>query len=188
MRVTRRAFPRCGDEVEKHLQAFCRWVKRLGSGGVWVMEFQQDRGAPHFHLLLNGYIDADDACIQWVKVIGGAGPLTSSCGLRVEPNNEYRIRSYVAKRHTKGVPDGFDAVGRFYSVFGPVSRIPTIDCVSETGVPLLIRALRTLDRKRRERRGWKRRRDSGRWSHSYGKWTDSELRAIQRLIAWANGR
>ena len=182
-------FPRRGDEAKKHVQAFCRWLKRLGLGGVWVMEFQQDRGAPHFHLLLNGHLAADDARCQWLKVIGGAGPLTSSCGVQTEAiRDQYRIRSYVAKRHTKEVPVGFAAVGKFYGTFGKLTRIPTIDCVYEEHLPCLIRALRTLDRKRRERRGWKRRRDSGRWSCSFGKWTDSELRAIQRLIVWANGR
>lgn len=182
-------FPHRGDEAKTHLRAFCRSVKSLGIGGVWVMEFQQDRGAPHFHLLLNGWLNEAEARGQWLKVIGEPEALPASCGVEAEPiRNQYRIRSYVAKRPTKEAPCGFDAVGRFYSVFGPVSRIPTIDCVSETGVPLLIRALRTLDRKRRERRGWKRWRDSGRWSHSYGKWTNSELRAIRRLIAWANGQ
>ena len=180
-------FPRRGDEAKRHVQAFCRWVKRFGIGGVWVMEFQQDRGVPHFHLLLNGQVIADDARLHWLKVIGGARPMTSSCGVQVEAiRDQYRIRSYVAKRHTKEVPVEFVAVGKFYGTFGRLTRIPTVDCVKEEHLPRLIRALRTLDRKRRERRGWKRRRDSGRWSCSFGKWTASEMRAIQRLIEWAN--
>lgn len=52
--------PRRGDEAKTHLRAFCRWAKRLGVGGVWVMEFQ-DRGTPHFHLLLYSHLDAETA-------------------------------------------------------------------------------------------------------------------------------
>ena len=180
-------FPRCGDDAKKNVQAFCRWVKTMGLGGVWVMEFQQGRGAPHFHLLLNGQINPEDAHQKWRQIVNVVGHLPSSCGVQIEPiYDQYRIRSYVAKYHTKEVPTGFIAVRRFHGSFGKLACIPTIDCINEEALPRLIRAIRTLDRKRRERQGWKRRRDSGRWSRSYGKWNDSEMRAIVRLIEWAN--
>lgn len=127
-----------------------------------------------------------------MKIIGASAALPSSCAsalrLKVEPiYDQYRIGSYIAKESTKEVPSGFTALGKFYGVFGPVTRIPTVDCLSDVGLPYLIRALRTLDRKRRQRRGWKRRRDSGRWSHSFSKWNNSEMKAINALIEWANG-
>lgn len=128
-------FPCRGDKAKTHLQAFCRWVKRFGIGGIWVMEFQ-DRGAPHFHLLLNGWLSEADARRQWLKIIGAPSGFSSSCALRVEPiYDQHRIISYVAKALSKKVPDGFSAIGNFYGVFGPWPESRQWTALAKRGYP-----------------------------------------------------
>lgn len=55
-------FPADGRKVKRHLDAFLRYLRRRDIAYMWVLEFQK-RGAPHFHLLLNGWLPRD----RWEK-------------------------------------------------------------------------------------------------------------------------
>ena len=118
-------FPRRGDEAKKHLQAFYRWVKSFKIGRHLGDGNSNSEERPHFHLLLNGYLNAKSARAKWVEIIGASALFPSSCALRAEPiYDQHRIRSYVAKRSDKDVPCGFDAVRKILRRVRPCDAHP----------------------------------------------------------------
>jgi hypothetical protein len=99
--------------AKEHLRAFMERIRRKCEGcdvsGVWRMEFQQ-RGAPHFHVILFGlpFIGKETIQLWWAEITGNLGePFT-----RIEAvQSKRKLMSYVSKYVSKvGVPGGFNHI------------------------------------------------------------------------------
>ena len=102
-----------------------RWRRKYAPiSGLWKMEFQE-RGAPHFHMIMYnaGWIPKEDIQESWGKIIGQEKPFT-----RIERINNYRQgMKYVAKYLGKLEDGGFNydsnltgevqSIGRRWGVF-----------------------------------------------------------------------
>ena len=87
-------------EAKKHLRTFLKRVSRLypGASGVWRLEFQE-RGAPHFHLVLFNLPFMPKELVQswWGDIIGFDAPFT-----RIEfISTRKKLVNYVSKYTAK---------------------------------------------------------------------------------------
>jgi hypothetical protein len=85
------------------------------------MEFQE-RGAPHFHVLINQAVSRVWLSQVWYRVVGSGDVRHMVAGTRSEPLRELHAAAayaskYAAKQGQKDVPEGFTDVGRFWGVF-----------------------------------------------------------------------
>jgi hypothetical protein len=105
--------------AKDNLRAYLQRLQRLypGMSVVWRLEFQE-RGAPHFHLLIFGVprIPKEEVQRHWGEVIGYANPFT-----RVERVRTWRgVVGYAAKYMAKAGLDivpYLHACGRVWGVF-----------------------------------------------------------------------
>lgn len=107
-----------GPTIKKHINAFCQFLRRKKIAYVWILEFQE-RGAPHFHFLLSGFVDKTKVAKQWYSVVGSGDPRHLAAGTRVESVKNpdmvgAYMGSYMSKLDQKTVPAGFVRVGRFW--------------------------------------------------------------------------
>lgn len=125
---------------ENHLRAFMERVRRKfpDASGMWRVEMQE-RGAPHFHILLFKVSFWDKADVQkaWAEVIGREFwdkgeryPFTRIERIRSQRGTMYYVSKYVAKVPVWG--DGFNYtayphVGRWWGWFNK-SRLPWAPC------------------------------------------------------------
>jgi hypothetical protein len=116
--------PTCGREIKRHLKNF-RWhLKVYGVKAVaWRLEFQE-RGSPHYHLL----VDAERVHHKWIaeewdRIIGndwearGESHSASTSVGRIQSIGQlyYRVSNYMTKKNAQSVvPPGFEDVGRFW--------------------------------------------------------------------------
>lgn len=141
-------WPVDGREVKRHLSNLRKRLVRRGLGGVWFLEFQE-RGAPHFHFMLTGFLHYSELASMWSEIIGG-GEETKKAGTRIEAirNKDQGMGSYAAKyackERQKVVPPGYRNVGRFWGVFGEVDRGEDYEYTSEQGgdIQPVVRCLR----------------------------------------------
>jgi len=119
-------FPRDGLIVKRHLKAFLDALRRLGMRNyVWVLEFQE-RGAPHFHILVDigkeEGLNKDWVATTWAR-IASADP---RAGTRVESiyANEAiaYLLDYLSKAKQKAVPEDFSNVGRLWGASREVGK------------------------------------------------------------------
>ena len=94
-------------QAKEYLRAFLKRLERKFNrlAGVWRMEYQQ-RGAPHFHLILYNVSFIDKLWIQaiWGEIIGQSHPFT-----RIESIKSYKhLVSYVSKYAGKVDVVGFN--------------------------------------------------------------------------------
>lgn len=113
-------FPMSGEVSKRHLNRFLTGLRRLGEGMayLWVLEFQA-RGAAHYHILVNQYVDHGWVAEEWYRIVGSedarhrqAG--TSVVGVRNHDAVSKYLAKYLGKDRQKGVPVGFAKVGRFW--------------------------------------------------------------------------
>ena len=135
------AWPRDGKIVKKQLSAWFERVRRLGyfdkHSLVWWLEFQE-RGAPHIHMVITGWISRRWVAQSWADITKG---VEEAC-TRVESlRNPDAAGSYAAKYAAKGdqkeVPDGFINVGRFW---GRRGWVPETGAVPKTVAASMIEA------------------------------------------------
>lgn len=124
-------YPDDGRVWKKHLRAFLRRLERRGlQGAVWRLEFQE-RGAPHFHLLLV-FVDKVDlswlreyVSVAWYEVVGSGDEKHFLAGTNCQQVRVGRgLMSYIAKYLAKEAVDGV-AVGRRWGVVG---ELPLATC------------------------------------------------------------
>jgi hypothetical protein len=112
-------FPGTGKTVKTHLNRFLAWLRSRGiKSYLWFLEFQR-RGAPHVHLLIDGWIDKDAVARRWYAAVGSGDEKHLRAGTRTERIRERRggahyAVKYAAKAEQKRVPAGFRDVGRFW--------------------------------------------------------------------------
>ena len=105
------------------------------SDDIWFLEFQPNRGAPHFHLYLgqcpmNNIEKGIKACAHaWFEIVGSGDPkhLKFTLGgygnkpcleyMRNPHAASYYAVKYVVKADQKDVPDAYTNVGRFWGLW-----------------------------------------------------------------------
>jgi hypothetical protein len=101
--------------AKKYMDTFCKRLKRKFplSVPIWMMEFQE-RGAPHFHLLIlnMGYWPKEQLQTAWGEIVGEERPFT-----RIESARSWQgVISYVAKymaKVDKAVQAGYHNVDEY---------------------------------------------------------------------------
>lgn len=115
------SFPNDGRIIKKHLDAILQWLRRRNvEGYLWFLEFQE-RGAPHYHILLAGgdYIDRYNLSERWYQIVNSGDEKHIKSGTRIERGrserglHRYAVK-YAAKLLQKTVPEGFFSVGRLW--------------------------------------------------------------------------
>jgi len=118
---------------KRNLDAFGHWLRRwsLGKGSaVWKLELQ-DRGAPHFHLMIYGlgFIPRLLLSRVWYRIVNSGDVNHLMAGTRVERIRSYRgVMSYASKRYMGKEWDSLGklSVGRCWGVLNrsalPLSR------------------------------------------------------------------
>ena len=108
-----------GKAVKKQLNSFLQYLRRLNCSYCWVLEFQK-RGAPHFHILVSGFVPKDEVATRWFNIVGSGDVKHLCAGTRVEGVNGDKNRllrylfSYLKKADQKKVPDEYKDVGRWW--------------------------------------------------------------------------
>lgn len=115
-----------GPTCKKHIHAFCTWLGRQKIAYVWILEFQ-DRGIPHFHFLVSGFINKDRLSQKWYEIVGSGDIRHLAAGTRVDGvKNPDQVGaymgSYMTKLDQKTVPEGFKRVGRFWGASRCLSK------------------------------------------------------------------
>lgn len=102
-------------EAKRHLDTFLKRVRRHHDGvsGFWRLEFQE-RGAPHFHLLLFGlpYVPKEKIASWWGEIVGAdywdtsvfpnRVPFTRIEALHSHKHASRYVAKYVAKADAEG--------------------------------------------------------------------------------------
>lgn len=114
-----------------HLDTFCKRIKRAFAdvGLIWKLEPQQ-RGAPHYHMMMWGWNIADNQNwfpLNWFEVAGSGDPKHLQWHMGgfgnqhcVQPVRTWNgVRSYASKYLGKTFEvQGWEAVGRYWGVIG----------------------------------------------------------------------
>ncbi len=111
-------FPCNGRETKKHLNTFLQSLRRQKLKNVWILEFQE-RGAPHYHIIINGFIPKDQLAERWYKIVGSGDEKHLRAGTRIEAIRSKQhlyayLSNYINKLDQKTVPTQFENVGRFW--------------------------------------------------------------------------
>lgn len=108
-----------GVEVKYHLNRFTKFLKSKNCQYTWVIEFQK-RGAPHFHLITDTYIDKKEVSNEWFNIVNSGDLRHLEAGTRTERLRLGRVgaksyvRKYINKSEQKEVPEEYKNVGRFW--------------------------------------------------------------------------
>jgi len=163
-------FPTDNKVYKRHLDNFFKRLARAfpNASAVWKLE-PQERGAPHYHLLVWGVSHADLAAfapLAWYEIAGGqdekhlifhqGGFANRHC---VEVPYSYNgVMSYVSKYMSKKVLSGWVGVGRWWGVFrkenlpvGELIKIP----ISKSQSKDLFRYMRRFARRAVYKKIWK---------------------------------
>lgn len=138
-----KVFPHSGQESKAHLNVFLTWLRRKYKKPqyVWFLEFQKDRGAPHYHILLDikcpGLTGRKKGATAWCRVAAmdketeelnqpmfdkmmlvhnfeGAEKRRMWQPARSENGLRHYAVKYACKSGQKVVPENFQNVGRFW--------------------------------------------------------------------------
>ncbi len=161
-----KAFPLNGDVCKGHFKRLRQALQRRGLSGLWFREFQR-RGAPHYHIFIDGTIPKAAVARLWYEIVGSGDEKHLKAGTRVEAIRKPHAMAayaakYAAKSEQKDVPEGFENIGRFWGIFGDMRPIPQrVIEGSIKAVAPLIRIIKKVERLEREGRGLRPRRDNG---------------------------
>lgn len=135
-------WPDDNQDWKHHLNVFSMRLARKypGSSFIWKMEFQE-RGAPHFHLLLfgTGFVPYQWIARVWWEICGTGDEDHLKAGTSVQKARSFNgVMSYVGKKYlgkTELMPAGVDC-GRLWGVYGrqnlPRSRVVEVECTKRT--------------------------------------------------------
>jgi hypothetical protein len=111
-------FPCNGRETKKHLNVFLQYLRRKNVKFTWVLEFQS-RGAPHYHIIISGFIPKDELSQVWYRIVGSNDEKHLKAGTGIEAIKSKGhlygyLSNYIKKLEQKNPPEGFKNVGRFW--------------------------------------------------------------------------
>jgi hypothetical protein len=112
-------FPSDGKKVKYHLKKFLQFMTRQKASYIWFIEFQE-RGAPHFHILTDTFIEKEEVSERWYKIVDSKDEKHLLAGTKCETIRKGRegmksyMRKYVTKTEQKEVPENYRNVGRFW--------------------------------------------------------------------------
>lgn len=112
-------FPWDGRLVKSHLNRFLKWLVRQGvEHYLWCLEFQE-RGAPHFHVIADYFVDMNDVSACWYQIVASGDPRhlqagTRTAAVRSKGGLLRYFQKYIKKQGQKDVPDQYKSVGRFW--------------------------------------------------------------------------
>jgi hypothetical protein len=111
-------FPSNGRQTKKHLNAFLQYLRRKDIKFTWVLEFQS-RGAPHYHIIVSGFISKDELSRIWYRIVGSGDEKHLKAGTGIEAIKSKGhlygyLSNYIKKLDQKTPPEGFENVGRFW--------------------------------------------------------------------------
>ena len=116
-----RNYPSDGRKVKKHLDIFIKRLKRYCPDikFLWVIEFQQ-RGAPHYHILVNQEVNKNWLSQSWYEVVDSGDERHLRAGTTIElvrsKNHSIAyLMNYLKKIEQKTVPEEYKNVGKFWS-------------------------------------------------------------------------
>jgi len=119
-------YPECFQDWKKDLDDFAQRLARRhpGAAFLWKLEPQQ-RGAPHFHLLLWGValLDKDWLSHAWYEVVGSHDPKHLRAGTRVEYVRSWNgVMSYAGKNYMgkecEAPRNWPEFTGRYWGIYG----------------------------------------------------------------------
>ena len=116
-----------GRQVKNHLRKINQWMfRKYGCRGIWLLEFQE-RGAPHFHIMMIGKVPKEELSRKWFEIVGSCDQRHLKAGTRIErirkPHAAYvYCVSYIKKNSQKVVPEEYHGVGRFWGDFGGMGK------------------------------------------------------------------
>jgi len=106
---------------KRHLDNFCRRLLRKWPQAaiIWRLEFQE-RGAPHFHLLVFGvdYIPFNWVARAWYEVVGSGDDKHLRAGTRVEKIRSWRAAFAYASKYLAKEDVTEQRTGRIWGVYG----------------------------------------------------------------------
>lgn len=148
-------YPLDGKVCKRQLNVLLQWLRRRDiEHYLWFMEFQR-RGAPHFHILIEGgeEIDRNSLSQRWYEIVDSGDINHYHAGTRIEKGrsrgglHRYCVK-YSQKLYQKNVPAEFSNVGRLWgcskSVIPEVNATIKID--SEEGLKSLLREWQHVDK------------------------------------------
>lgn len=111
-------FPKDGLIVKNHFHKLRTRLNYYGYKYFWILEFQ-NRGAPHFHMLVNKEIKKEQLSKMWYAIVGSGDEKHLKRGVHVAPilNKDGMagyFAQYLSKQEQKIVPEEFKNVGRFW--------------------------------------------------------------------------
>jgi hypothetical protein len=180
-----RTFPTESSTYKRHLDTFSKRLQRTfpRSSAIWKLEYQE-RGAPHFHLIVMGVPFMARAWLSraWYEIVRSNDERHLRAGTQVQRCNSARkacayASKYVAKISV-GTPVGHS--GRFWGVVGRQNLAKNL-CqwqLDRRGFTRLSRVIRNLAASRRKSTA--KRRFTAQWIYCDGR------RGIE-LVAWAAG-
>lgn len=146
-------FPTDMEIVKGHWTLMRKWLVDQGIQGIWILEFDTTRGAPHFHLLTTtDAVHRRSLSYRWAKIVDSGDPNHEQAGTSVRriDNVDAAINYYHdAKKPQKRVPEGVVNVGKFWGVFGGLKSVKKDLVLTEEQAAPLVRSLRGLDRSHR---------------------------------------
>lgn len=166
-----------------HLEAFAKRMHRRHPAAwfYWRLEFQQ-RGAPHFHLLIFGLplVNPNSLHHVWHDVIGSTDPYHVRYGTDVKRLTSWReVGGYCAKYCAKEDTEASDHPGRYWGIAYRANRPVELQSVTVTEREFF--AIRRLCRRiLRAGRGY-----HAAGGSSSGVWVRISERSAKRMLGWA---
>lgn len=182
-----RTWPGEASRWKRDLDAFGKWLRRTvpAASAVWKLE-PQERGAPHFHLLVWGvaYLAHNLIAQRWFEIVGSGDTSHRAAGTSIERVRSARgVRRYASKSYMGKelvLPAGWDRVGKFWGVIGR-KHLPLSACklimAKKNSMIRVRRIVRRYLRSKGMRRGAK---------SSVRLYTEEHLQWV-RVVDWANG-
>ena len=149
-------FPSNGREVKAHLNTFLaamRFKVEKETGKefkyMWALEWQE-RGAPHYHLLVESFVPHQWLAREWFNVVQSGDAKHFKAGTSVEACDDektgayYMVKHYGAKSKQKKVPTEYLNVGRMWAASRKLARpvkIGEVD-IRTPGGKFVVRTLR----------------------------------------------
>ena len=113
---------------ESHKRRFIQWLERIGvKDYFWAKEYQT-RGALHFHVLVDRFIDKDLIRARWARIIGGLAR-TRIDVIRSRGSMGTYIINYWSKPEQKTIPEGVTGHGRWWGSNRAIKPLDTVTLV-----------------------------------------------------------